>query len=165
MFVSNKNSMNTNQPKITDGYPISVPLNEYYTCPAVYKIVFGKKYFIWKGKSLLQSCEAIGKQLHKPVSLKELPLSDNHLFHVVSHIIKTRCMSGSVQVLDYNKTPLQLIKREQQELDKAINDPNCLNNNEQAYVPVTNHFINEGDKQRFLKWYEETRPKPKKKKK
>jgi hypothetical protein len=35
----------------------------------------------------------------------------------------------------------------------------CLNNNEQAYVPENNSYINTKDKEMFLRFYEKTRKK------
>ena len=145
--------MNTKSPLITKGFPISVPLDEYYSCSCVYKILFGKKYFIWKGKALLQSCEGIAKQLKTPVVTKTLPARNSYLYLVIEHIIKTRCLGGSVTIIDHSKEPLELLKIEQKELDKAASDPDCLNNNEQAYVPASTHFISEADKEKFLQWY------------
>lgn len=47
-----------------------------------------------------------------------------------------------------------MLKKEQEMLNESINDPYCLNNNVQAYVPDNNAYITNKDKQRFLNWYE-----------
>jgi hypothetical protein len=65
-----------------------------------------------------------------------------------------RPLSASVELIDSDLKPLQLLKREQNVLDESIDDIYCLNNCEQVYVPIGINLISEADKQKFLVWYE-----------
>lgn len=138
------------------GFPIVAP---YSGATTLFKVYFGKKYLIWKGKSLTQSIDLIGSSIRSGIT-KELK-EDNFLYHVVNHIKKTRTLSGYVEILgnDYEKDGkivdgFRLLKDEQIALDEADGDPLCLNNNEQSYIPINTAYISEKMKNRFLNWYE-----------
>lgn len=147
------------------GFSIIVPTHKNASVPTVYKVYFGKKYLIWKGKSLLQSCEIIAKSISAGISKinRGLPIEEtDYLYHVLKHIKSTRCTSASVEVV-FNEfvdefgtiDGLGVLKAEQKLLDEADGDLLCLNNNEQAYVPVNNIWITQPMKNKFLKWYKE----------
>lgn len=138
------------------GFPIVAP---YIGSTTLFKVYFGKKYLIWKGKSLIQSIDLLGSGIRSGI-VKDIP-KEHYLYHVVSHIKKARVLSGRVEILgnDYEKDSssidgFRLLKDEQFALDIADDDVLCLNNNIQAYIPVNTAYISEKDKQRFLKWYE-----------
>ncbi len=138
------------------GFPIVAP---YIGTTTLFRVNFGKKYLIWKGKSLIQSIDYLGSSIKSSLT-KDLQ-REHYLFHVVSYIKKTRTLTASVEILgnDYEKgdgsiNGLQLLKDEQLALDSADGDELCLNNNEQAYVPVNTAYISEKDKNKFLNWYE-----------
>lgn len=151
------------------GYSILIPTNKNPSVPSVYKVYFGKKYLIWKGKSLLQSCEILAKSIS--ANLSKISKGDsiedtNYLYHVMKHIKSTRCYSAYVDndsiINDFGNDKvdldvLLLLKTEQRLLDEAEGDPLCLNNNIQAYLPVNNIWIFEPIKKQFLKWYKERR--------
>lgn len=138
------------------GFPIVAP---YSGATTLFKVFFGKKYLIWKGKSLIQSIDLLGNGIRNGIVNG---VSDDHyLYHVVSHIKKTRVLSGRVEILgdDYQKdissiNGFQLLKDEQNALDMADGDELCLNNNVQAYIPLNTAYITEKMKQQFLVWYE-----------
>ncbi len=138
------------------GFPIVAP---YVGSTALFKVYFGKKYLIWKGKSLIQSIDLLGSGIRSGI-VKGVP-EDHYLYHVITHIKKTRVLTGRVEILgdDYQKDVssidgFRLLKDEQFALDMADGDDLCLNNNEQAYIPVNTAYISEKEKQRFLNWYE-----------
>lgn len=149
------------------GFSIIVPTHKYGAVPTVYKIYFGKKYLIWKGKSLLQSCEIMAKSISAGISKinRGIPIDEtDYLYHVIKHIKSTRCTSAVVddkgifnEFLDEFGAidGLSVLKTEQRLLDEADGDIMCLNNNEQAYVPINNIWITQPMKDKFLKWYKE----------
>lgn len=151
------------------GYSIIVPTHQHKAVPTVYKVIFGKKYLIWKGKSLLQSCEILAKSISAGISKinRGIPIPEtDYLYHVLKHIKSTRTASAHViveaddfmdefEVID----GLKVLKFEQRLLDEADGDPLCLNNNEQAYVPVNNIWISQATKNQFLRWYQNRRKK------
>ncbi|HQV53980.1 MAG TPA: hypothetical protein PLX17_00615, partial [Chitinophagaceae bacterium] len=145
------------------------PTHQHKAVPTVYKVIFGKKYLIWKGKSLLQSCEILAKSISAGISKinRGIPIPEtDYLYHVLKHIKSTRTASAHViveaddfmdefEVID----GLKVLKFEQRLLDEADGDPLCLNNNEQAYVPVNNIWISQATKNQFLRWYQNRRKK------
>lgn len=149
------------------GFSLIVPTHRFKSVPTVYKVYFGKKYLIWKGKSLLQSCEILSKSISAGLSKvrKEIPIPDtDYLYHVLKHIVATRCASGRVEVEANDFVDefdvidgLRVLKAEQKLLDEADGDLLCLNNNEQAYVPINNTWLTNATKNKFFKWYKERR--------
>ena len=132
----------SSQPTITKKFHIEVPTHTYLSGPAVYKIWFGKKYLIWKGKSMLQSCQYVAENIERYIRLKKDNREDQ-LFHVCAHIVKTRCIKAHVEVIDTEFTrrgseagidAYKMLMAEQKLLNKADGDDMCLNNNEQAYI-------------------------------
>lgn len=141
----------------TKGYPI-LCLGSYVGAKnAVIKIWFGSKYYyITRAKCIQQTIDNIAKQVR--TGLNKGSLEETHLFHHMVKRIKTvRYLNGEVELIASDLQPLALIKAEQIELDKADGDIYCLNNNEQAYVPIGNQLLSEKEKQQFLTWYEKTR--------
>ena len=162
------------QPEFLDtklsGFSISVPAKGKGRA-TVYKLFFGKKkYLVWKGKSLYQSCDILAKSISAGISRmnRGIPIEEtDYLYHVLKHIKAARCTNATVEVIqndfqhkDDDTSPidgLEVLKLEQRLLDEATGDPNCLNNNEQAYVPVNILWITDEMKTKFLKWYKQRR--------
>ena len=149
------------------GYSLIVPTHKHKSVPTVYKVWFGKKYLIWKGKSFLQSCEILAKSISADISKINrgftIPETD-YLYHVIKHIKYTRCSVGHVEMMfndfvdEFNVIDgLGILKCEQRLLDEADGDVLCLNNNVQAYIPDNNIWITQPMKNKFLKWYKERR--------
>jgi hypothetical protein len=138
-----------NTPAITEKFHIEVPLNEYYSGYCVYKAWFGTKYFIGKGKALLQSVQGMAVVIERGLRLRNHDETNMH-YHVIAHIIKNSLSRGRVEVIGgEDLSEFELLKLEQEEINRHINDPNCLNNNFDAYVPK---WISEIEAQKFLQW-------------
>lgn len=141
-------------PTITKKWPIEVPTNTYESVASVFKIWFGKHYLIWKGKSLLQSCQFVAENIERYIRLQKNNRED-YLYFVCAHIVKTRCIKAHVEVLENEFTKgdsgtinvYKLLMSEQKYLDKAKNDLLCLNNNEQAYI---SNWMPKKDVDKFL---------------
>lgn len=150
----------TNEPTVTHKWHIEVPTHTYGSGPAVFKVYFGRKkdfYFIWKGKSLLQSCQSLAEQLERYLRLKK-NIETDQLYHVANHIRKTNCRTAEVDVISNDFMgkegygPIngyQMLKLEQQMLWDAASDPYCLNNNAEAYEPA---WLSAGDLNRYTAW-------------
>jgi hypothetical protein len=152
----------TGQPTVTSKYPIEVPTHEYYSNFAVYKIWFGTRFFIWKGKSFSQSVETISVMIDRA---RRLHYDDktNFLHLVVKHIIRNRVTKGVVEIMsiaDFDDTDwLKFLKDEQNLLTAHMNNELCLNNNFVAHVPK---WMGQDITNEFNEWLK-VRHKPKKK--
>lgn len=144
----------TSKPTITKKYHIEVPTQTYESVATVFKIYFGKHYLIWKGKSMLQACQYIAENIERYIRLQK-DIETDQLYHVCNHIVKTRCIKGHVKVLENEFTKgdagtidaYKILMAEQGYLNKAKNDPLCLNNNWQAYIP---NWMPKKDVDKFL---------------
>lgn len=136
-------------PAVTYKYHIEVPIHEYYSGYCVYKASFGDKYFIGKGKALLQSAQAMALIIERALRLRNHDETSLH-YHVITHIIRNSVQRGFVEVIGgEGLSEFELLKLEQEELNKCIDDPLCLNNNFDAYIPK---WIKESEAQKFLQW-------------
>lgn len=142
----------TGQPTVTSKYPIEVPTHEYYSNFAVYKIWFGTRFFIWKGKSFSQSVESISVLIDRA---RRLHSNDdtNFLYHVVGYIKRSRVTKGSVEIIsiaDMDDTDwLKYLKDEQNLLIAHRNNKLCLNNNFISHVPK---WMGQGVEKEFNAW-------------
>ena len=140
-------------PTVTDKFPIEVPTHKYYSNYAVYKIWFGKYFFIWKGKSFLQSAQAAAVLIERGLRLG-ITDKEHYLYHVVGYIKRARVTRGYVEVVDIadfdDKDWLKFLKIEQELLTAHKNDPLCLNNNFTAYVP---EWMGAEVKSEFSEWH------------
>lgn len=151
--------MNTSKtiPTFTSKFRIEVPTDKFYSTPCVFKVHFGKKFLIWKGKSMLQSAEAISIQIDRHLRKGEIDETD-YLYHVVTYIKRARVMQGRVERVgdEYHDDNLKLLQLEQKCLDEEMDNELCLNNNVQAYIPKWVGLTVESD---FLKWYSKRKKK------
>lgn len=99
--------------------------------PVVYKLNFGSKYFVWKGKtikSLEQNCTDIYKFVWKP--------KPGHAFMpMAAYIRKARILECLVEVIIQTEDPKLLIDTERSLLEAGKNDPHCLNEIFEPHVP------------------------------
>lgn len=116
------------------------------TC--VFKMIFGTKYFICKGLKLHSIAESLSTQIHRELNR---PKEDSILFKVVAYVKKARVTTMTIDVIHETDDPVELLKVEYEQLQKAKKDPNCLNtrfvNNDYypKWIPQT--AINEFNKQ------------------
>lgn len=147
------------KPTTTKKWHIEVPTDSYGSPAVVFKVWFGKSYFIWKGKSLLQSAQQLAESIERYLRLGKDEPAD-FLYHVCRYIKRTRCMSATIEVVgtdfikDDTETALdvyKLLKLEQALLNEAKGDVLCLNNNEQAYISKWMEEGHRAEVNRFLK--------------
>src|SRR5687767_6540158 len=91
---------------------------------AVFKLIFGKKYFIFKGLKIAGTVENLSKQIHRELAN---PKEDSILIKVIAYIKKHRIPTMSVEVLYEGDAILDLLMQEYKALQAAKKDENCLN--------------------------------------
>ena len=146
-------------PTTTKKWHIEVPTNKFESIPTIFLVWFGKKFLIWKGKSLLQSCESLAESIERYLR-RGISNPEDQMHHVCSHIKKTRCIRAYVEVLDNqflkdtaggsSINGYRMLVEEQGLLDKHRNNPQCLNNNVQAYIPM---WIGKAHEEKFMEFY------------
>ena len=140
-------------PTITKKFPIQVPTHKFYSNYAVYKIWFGKYFFIWKGKSMLQSVQSVAIMIER--GLRNHPDDTNFLYHVIAYIKRARVTRAEVEIVEIadfdDKDWMKYLKLEQELLTAHKNDQYCLNNNFVAYAP---EWMGADIKKEFEAWFE-----------
>lgn len=146
-------------PVVTKKYPIELPPAAYYGNPAVYKVWFGKSYFVWKGKSLKQSADQLSESIERYLRLdKNDP--ESVLYVLCAHIKKTRCMRAKIEMVDSDLRKdgssvaidvYRMLRLEQDLLNEAASNHKCLNYNQQAYIPNWMENDAPAEVQKFLR--------------
>lgn len=112
-------------------------LNDYtQATPCVYRMNFGKKSFIWKGKSIVASLKQMNVELRRRVN-QEKPLADGDLFaRLIPHIKAYRLTKVDVTILFESRKGKEIIFYEADMLKEAEQDPDNLNCSYVPYVPT-----------------------------
>jgi hypothetical protein len=103
----------------------------------VYRLSYGGKYVIVKGKTLTGSLFFIQKGYGW--FNEKMAKSDVLYLHFYRYVRDNPGKKFRVRVLTKTKNPYYLLKREQQELDKGRYDSNMLNNRMESYMPAYNN--------------------------
>ncbi len=90
----------------------------------VFKMFFGKKYFIYKGKSLHLTVSNFAKQIDREL---RLPKEDSILAKAIAYLKRYPVTSAAVEVLMTSDDPLAVLMAEFEALQAAKEDPECLN--------------------------------------
>ena len=146
--------------QITTNYHIEYPV-DYGSKPCVCKVYFGKRYLVWKGKSLYKSIQGLADSIERHFRMQKSDTKD-YLHHVCKHIKKTRCLKATVEVIDCDFVKegssvidsLAMLKLEQTLIDKGLKADSCLNNNEMAYIPA---WIDDSVVRKFMAYYNRKR--------
>ena len=100
----------------------------------VYKLSYGGKYIIVKGKTLAGSLY----QIQKVFPWFKETMRSNLYYHFYMYVIQNPGKKFTVRVLSRSRNHYTILKREQIELDKGLYEGNMLNNSLEAYVPLWN---------------------------
>lgn len=101
----------------------------------VLKITYdGKKYIIAKGKEGYATAKRIENSLNAFIRGGRNDPSSVY-FHFFNYIKKHPHKEFNVEVLLESDSAYELLKREQQELDKGLTDKKFMNNQVNAYIP------------------------------
>lgn len=107
--------------------------DQYMDGPVVVKLWFGRKYFIWKFLNLYASSRKLLSELVKKMDKK--PKADDLFLPVVEHQHKVKEPIMMVEVLYTSGNLPSVLVYEQNALNKATGDKNCLNLNKVPYMP------------------------------
>lgn len=99
--------------------------SRYPSIGSIYKAWFGKKYLIWKGKSLHQSVEMIAKEIDNRMRLGLKPA--DAFTKVVEYIKRARVNLFEVEAVFQSDNPAELLIEEYRQLKASQDDPDCLN--------------------------------------
>lgn len=134
----------------------------------VFRLSFKKKYIFVKGRTAVGALKTIFKAIgdYPGQKSKNLP-EDNLNLHFIQYFWnETRGYTFRVKVILSSPNSTDLLKCEQTWLWKKKNDPNCLNNAIDAYIPLYNEetesygWINKGNVLTFLRWKKNNSPLP-----
>lgn len=111
----------------------------------LYKLYYGDRYVIVKGKTLAGSVYLIekgyagflagGKLAERGFGLKAWKSKNAYYFKLYSYMKKFPSLQFRVEVLLESNNGYQLLKHEYIELQKCIRDKKCLNSNVTSYIP------------------------------
>lgn len=87
-------------------------------------MTFGTKYFICKGLKLHSIAESLSIQIHRELNR---PKEDSILFKVIAYIKRARVITMTIEIIHETDDPVELLKVEYEQLQKAKKDLNCLN--------------------------------------
>jgi hypothetical protein len=123
----------------------------------IYKLYYGETYVVVKAKTYQRSKTIIEYALDRYLKAGKKDLLYNRFFAYIQAYRKTYNHQLLVKVILKSNSPYQLLKKEQEELDKARYDLNCFNNSFDAYVPKgiqgrRKQWINRGHYLNFMMW-------------
>lgn len=112
------------------------------------------KFYIGKCQSLPQSMTQVAATVERAIRTR---VNDptGWFYHMIAYIIKNRVMKASVERLhdEVKEQYWELLKIEQEALNKFRDDVNCLNNNFDVYIPK---WIEKEQVELFKKWKDDT---------
>jgi hypothetical protein len=142
--------------------PYKIP-KLYGVKSCVYKLSFEDRYVIVKAKDHQLSIEGIQKALNQFLRHSELQRQQTNLYyHFFSYIEKKKNGYFGAEIILESDNAYDLLKCEQEALNKARRDKKCLNNNVDAYIPAFNEltgmygWITKQQVLNFRKWVKST---------
>lgn len=136
---------NPEKQKVVEEIHFEIPNVPFGVGHCVYKLYYGDRYIINYGKDLAGSLFLIQKGFayHVAYGQKEADDKKNKTWmKFYRYIQKNPKLKFRLEVLFKSKSAFQVLKRCQIELDKAISDRKCLNNNLTPYLPVYRPNLN-----------------------
>lgn len=125
-----------------------LPEIDYEVAACIYKLYYGDRYVIIKGKTLAGSIYFVlqngyskflaaggGTGRKKGGAGQKEWEESNHFYKKFYRWVKKNSFTFTVEVILESDDAYELLKREQIELNKSIRDKKCLNNNVLAYIP------------------------------
>lgn len=109
--------------------------NQQESC--VVKITYGNRYVIAKFKTQSAGLKRIEDNVNSFMR-GGTNNPDGLYYHLLNYVKRQPQHRFKVQTLLFSDNPYELLKREQEELDKGRKDKNFLNNQIQAYIPQYN---------------------------
>lgn len=113
----------------------------------IFKMWFGKKYLIWKGKALHQSVNTVSVDLDRRL---RLGCDEESVYkHAVAYIRKARIALFEVEVVFASDEPVELLRREYELLKEGSQDPDCLNT---SFDPLLPKWITADHIEKYDNW-------------
>lgn len=139
---------------ITAPFPYHIEEEDQRRGTCVFKLIFGTRYFIYKGLKISKTVENLSAQIHKELNN---PKENSILFKVIAYLHKSRTTLMRVEVIEESDAIVDLLMTEYNVLQAAKKDVNCLNtrfyNNE--YFP---NWIPQSAVNEFQKRLQGTKP-------
>jgi hypothetical protein len=133
----------------------------------VFMLIYKDHFVVCKGKTLVGTLKNISRSID---GLSNKPIDEWPIEHLYYHFIAF-ILGGSVDNQDYKvqvylvtDNPVDLLKKEQQLLWDNRNNPKCLNNTFDAYIPTYKEetqmygWINKGQFMSFMRWKKRNMP-------
>lgn len=102
----------------------------------VYRIDFGNKFFIWKGKEFPKCLDAFCSDVEWKIFNPEKCKEGDRMFEIVQHIRKYRTYLLYIKPLFCSEKPLEILDFEKNELLQHQEDPNCCNTIFEPHIPA-----------------------------
>lgn len=123
---------------VVDSISFSLPEMKSEIGCSLYKLYYGNKYIIHKGKTLAGSLFLIqkGYAYFFGYNHQTKDNRNHYYFKFYNYIRKHPGLEYRVELLLQTEDALEILKSEQLELWKTFKDKKCLNNNITSYIPV-----------------------------
>lgn len=118
--------------------------NQEESC--IVKIQYGNRYVIAKFKTQSAGLKRIEDNINSFMR-GGINNPDGLYYHLLNYVKRQPQHQFKVKTLLFSNDPYELLKKEQEELDKGRNDKNFLNNQTKAYIPTYNE-----EKQMYGGW-------------
>jgi hypothetical protein len=113
---------------------IVIPIDLVDVLECVYKLSYGNKYIIVMAKSMYRSVWSINSDIERYDKGVRENTSDGLYGKFCRYIIDNPNNKFHFEMLLISKNPYKLLQCCQKQLDKSINDSNCLNTSFEPYL-------------------------------
>lgn len=143
--------------------PYRIIGNLWSEVPAVVKVFYGNKYVIVKCKTQSGSLKSIENSLNAYLRGGKLTI-ENLYYHLFVFVKENPDHQFKVTTIVESSNGFELLKIEQEALDAARLDKNCLNNQVEAYIPEYDYdekkfgWLNQNAVLNYRKWMRRKKP-------
>lgn len=127
--------------------------------PVVFKLYYGDRYVIHKGKYLGFSLQLLEKNYGYFLAYDHTEKKSVDFYaDFYTYIKKNPGLQFKVEVVEHNSSPLSILKKEHELLNDSIRDKKCKNGNVAPYIPKFNektrmyNWIPEDDVERYYEF-------------
>lgn len=125
----------------------------------VYKLFYAGKFIVLKCKMLKRSIDGIKNDLHYFFKGTAGGTKEDDLYYdFYVHVQESPFEKFTIEIIVASNNPMELLKCEHIELEKAYDDINCLNKSFEVYIPKFTQvngkksWINRGYYLNFKQW-------------
>lgn len=137
--------------KVANEYSFNVPeINSKNPYPVVFKLYYGDRYIIHKGKYLGFSIQLLQRNYGYFLAYKhDEKKSVDFYTDFYNYITKNDGLNFRVEVIHHNESAFEILKKEHELLNECIKDKKCKNGNVAPYIPKFN------EKTKMYNWMSE----------